>query len=175
LWSQETESLFADYTNTAALTSRLVADAEEAGRVHRRHGGGADLFNQAEWFRVKLRQLADETREVVLPEDDDNHALQETVDDGLKSALQAFGSYLAQKYLASQIAIVKNELSDAADMAALVLPDASVHQIADAPIETLGSKEEFANVGCMRGLCHSVYRTGPPPPTLPTRKTTRRA
>lgn len=150
---QETVAIFAEYTNVALLTASLAADADDAERQQRRRipsgssSSSGDLFNQSEWFHSKLRQLANDTLGTVLPEDDDNHAMQETVDSDMKSAFQTFGNYLAQKYMALQTAIVRDELVDAADMAALVLPEASVRQIADAAINTLNDRETLMKVG----------------------------
>jgi hypothetical protein len=72
---------------------------------------------------------------------------QETVDADLSAAFQTFGAYLAQKFIVTQIGIIQNELEDAADMAALVLPEERVRRIAEEHLRSLGAEEAAHEVG----------------------------
>lgn len=75
---QETETLLRQYTDVQTLTQSLSANIEEAERQHRRtakNGAAAAMFSQSDWFVTKLRQMAEEAREPIQVDDDDNGAL----------------------------------------------------------------------------------------------------
>lgn len=75
----------------------------------------------------------------------------------MKAALQAFGTYLAHNFLATQTAIVQDELTDAADIAALVLPETAVQQIAGEHLQLLSTRETAFKVG--RAVAAALART----------------
>jgi hypothetical protein len=70
---QETNALYAEYTNATTLTTQLLQDAQEAERRHRRQTVNVELWNQRDWFVTKLTQMNAEMRESITSSEDDTN------------------------------------------------------------------------------------------------------
>jgi hypothetical protein len=63
--------------------------------------------------------------------------LQETIDASLTAAFEVFGQYLAHEYVHTCVSIARNQVTDAAELTALVLPAQASTDIANVQLEVL--------------------------------------
>lgn len=147
--------MYREYTNPTELSKRLITEAQEAERRHRRQIGNAQLWNQRDWFVSKLNHMNAETRQSILNhgiDDDDNQELrvcraprrsdyqmcsQDAIDEDLRAAFNVFGKYLAHQYVETWVLVARNDIADSAELATLALPTGSIAAITTTHLASL--------------------------------------